>query len=337
MHIACVIHSLDGGGAERVMAGLVSRLASRGHRITLVTLGDGASRHRVADSVRVINLNVMSRAHERVPVWRRLRKLSRTLRELDPDVALSFCDQINLLVLIATRPACSFPIVVSERSDPRVQKMGWFKEWLRRQLYRYASRVVALTDEVATYLAETTGAQTTVIPTAVELPDSFCKRTESADDPSNGEPQPLLLVAAGRLEREKGFDRLIDALAELPSSVDWTLELLGEGSQRSALQQQVIDHGLSDRVRMPGWHPIWDVLERADVFVLPSRYEGFPSAMLEAMASGTAVVAVDIGGGVRKAIEHGVNGWLTKNTIAGITSGLQTLAGDPALRRRLAK
>jgi glycosyltransferase involved in cell wall biosynthesis len=142
------------------------------------------------------------------------------------------------------------------------------------------------------------------------------------------------VIGVGRLEHEKGFDRLVDAFAEVAHRhPQWDLELHGEGSQSEWLRGRVTALGLNDRVRFPGWtRPIWPALASADLFVLPSRYEGFPSALLEAMAAGVPSIAVDCPSGPRAIIRDGVDGLLVKTpSLIKAPSGTETAAsGSPA-------
>jgi GalNAc-alpha-(1->4)-GalNAc-alpha-(1->3)-diNAcBac-PP-undecaprenol alpha-1,4-N-acetyl-D-galactosaminyltransferase len=324
MKISLVIHSLQGGGAERVMAGLASRLAGRGHLVTLITLDDATSdRFEISAAVKRLPLGVMS---ERRGLWairdrmRRLVRLRGAIRSAAPDVVLSFCDATNVLVLLAMI-GTSIPIVVSERSDPAAQALSRSKSWLRTKLYRRAAAVVVLTPEAAEVVRPWSAAPPVVIPSAVDIPPI---PQSSITTPDLGSASNLTgatkhqarrrVIGVGRLEHEKGFDRLVDAFAEVAHRhPQWDLELHGEGSQSEWLRGRVAALGLTDRVRFPGWtRPIWPALASADLFVLPSRYEGFPSALLEAMAAGVPSIAVDCPSGPRAIIRDGVDGLLVK-------------------------
>jgi glycosyltransferase involved in cell wall biosynthesis len=111
----------------------------------------------------------------------------------------------------------------------------------------------------------------------------------------------------GRLDRQKGFDVLIDALETLPGV---SAVVAGDGPERDALMRRIRDRSLSDRFSIVPWtSDIGPFLRSLDVFVLPSRYEGLPLALLEAMATGTPVVAADVGG-VGEAVVSGEDGLL---------------------------
>lgn len=348
LRVGCVIHSLDGGGAERVMAGLASRLARRGHEVDLITLDDGQrNRHPLDTSVRRLPLDVLSTPERRVSLWTRLRRLRVAIRTGGYDVVLSFCDATNLLAMLATRGLHRrVPIVLSERSDPAQQSLGRVREWLRSRLYRRADAVICLSDDVKATLRSRMSVDPIVIPSAVDEPPADYAGLRRADQTrrelaAKMETPPIRFIAIGRLEREKGFERLLAAFAILgESSVTppWTLKILGDGSLLESLQTFSQQHGLDAQIQFAGWvDSVWPHLAQADVFILPSFYEGFPSAMLEAMSGGLAVVAVDAGGGVRTAIRHGENGWLVENAFSPLLGGLELILNDSELRARMAK
>lgn len=333
MKIACVIHSLDGGGAERVMASLASRLAISGHDVTLITLDDGRiSKHDLDARVAVNHLDVMAESKsflDRIRNTRsRIRRLRQAVLPIHPHVVLSFCDRTNILTLLATRGS-DFPVVVSERSDPTQQQLGRVWEWLRDRTYPRAAAMVALTDSAADYLNRRMGRDVTVIPSAVDRPPFQSDRLAAADR--------CRIVGVGRLEIEKGFDRLIRSFKPLAEAhPNWTLKILGDGSQRGALEQQIETLGLSERVSLPGWvRPVWDELGKATLFVLPSRYEGFPSALLEAMAMGVPSIAVDCESGPRNVIQQDTQGLLVPNEEKALSDAMVHLVADAALREAL--
>lgn len=343
MRITAVIHSLDGGGAERVMAKLVSLLAARGHQVTLITLDDGANdRHTVSAAVARVQLARERRATGRsgrlVAAAQRLVGLRRAIGQTAPDVVLSFCDATNVSTLLATL-GLAVPVVVSERSDPATQPLPPGKAWLRRRLYRRAAEVVVLTSEAAETVAAWTRRPPVIIPSAVDPPPMAPEPgvIASAGSPPRGNGRKTI-IGVGRLEPEKGFDQLLEAFARL--AVDfpaWDLEIHGDGSQRESLRERCDRGGLRERVRWPGWTtPIWPALRAADLFVLPSRYEGFPSALLEAMAAGLACVATDCPSGPRAIIRHSLDGILVPpNDPAALAAAMRDCMADAEERARL--
>lgn len=343
MRLTAVIHSLHGGGAERVMAKLVSRLAARGHQVTLITLDDGAKdRHAVSAVVARVHLDSGPQATGRIArllaARRRLVGLRRAIRQTAPDVVLSFCDATNVSTLLATF-GLAVPVVVSERSDPAAQPLSSGKAWLRRRLYRRAAEVVVLTPAAARTVASWSSRPPVTIPSAVDPPPAETGRAAIASDGVAADRTGRkTIIGVGRLEPEKGFDQLLEAFARLACDFpDWDLEIHGDGSQRESLGESCDRRGLSERVRWPGWTtPIWPALRAADLFVLPSRYEGFPSALLEAMAVGLACVATDCPSGPRAIIRDSLDGILvTPDDPAALAAAMGRCMADADERSRL--
>ena len=171
-----------------------------------------------------------------------------------------------------------------------------------------------------------------VIPNAVRQPPEWVTERRRVRVPGQR------VLAIGRLERQKGFDLLLHAFRvvrqEHPAAELW---IVGEGSERHRLQDLAERLGLTPHVRFLGWLPdVWEVLADADVFVLSSRYEGFPNALLEAMACGVACAAFDCPSGPGDIVRHEVDGLLVPaGSVAGLAAAMANLLADERLRRRL--
>ena len=316
------------------MAMLSSRLADRDHAVTLVTLDNGDNdRHEVSERVQRIGLGVMRSSHNALDrllnTAKRLAAIRQSIKTISPHVVLSFCDQTNISVLAATR-GLGIPVVVSERSDPSQQKLGRGWEQARRSMYPHATKTIALTSSAETYLKPLCKNGIVVIPSAVQTPPVMSDRATAS--------QSKRAIAIGRLAPEKGFDRLVQAFAAATqSNPEWTLTILGEGNERVQLEQLVQQHRLGDRVFLPGWiRPVWDELAKSTFFVLPSYYEGFPSALLEAMAVGVPSLAVDCESGPRAIINDDLaNGMLVGNDTEALTAGILRMISDAGMREQL--
>ena len=141
-----------------------------------------------------------------------------------------------------------------------------------------------------------------------------------------------------RLVPQKGIDVLIRALAQTTGATrDWTLTLVGDGPEREALERQVLQAGLQEKVHFLGYRPDPQTfLLQAGVFVLPSRFEGMPNALLEAMAAGLAVVVTDASPGPLEVVVNGVSGLVVpSDEPSALADALDRLAADPGLRERL--
>ena len=319
-----------------MLSTLANKWAGREHEIILVSDADSKLDHYpLTPAIRRIALNLQSNSTEyRDKVFRnmaRLLSLRRILTSISPDAIVAFGDTMNTRVLISSI-GLGVPIVISERTDPRQHVLPWPWRALRRLIYPLAKCLVVQTESVAQWArGHVSAANVRVIPNPVRALIAPVARPVALDSRRS-------IIAVGRLGREKGFDLLLDAFAcSALARSDWQLVILGDGPDRPALQDQVKQLGLSDAVRMPGvvsepeeW------LQHADIFVLPSRFEGFPNALLEAMHCGLPVVAFDCPSGPREIVQNDCTGILvaTGDTEA-LSKAMIRLANDPALRERL--
>jgi glycosyltransferase involved in cell wall biosynthesis len=170
-----------------------------------------------------------------------------------------------------------------------------------------------------------------VIPNAVTAPAAMIP------PPEQRRPR---IVGMGRLSPEKGFDVLVRAFAQLsPWYPDWTLQILGAGPQRQELERLADSLGIRDNVQWAGWvdRPETVLLE-SSVFVLPSRYEGFPNALLEAMACGLPCIASDCESGPAEIIRNGLDGLLVPpDNVDALADALRQLVADQARRTQLGR
>jgi glycosyltransferase involved in cell wall biosynthesis len=147
------------------------------------------------------------------------------------------------------------------------------------------------------------------------------------------------VVTLGRLSHEKGIDMLIEAWAKVgPQHPDWQLKIYGAGPDEQALRALAQEHGLDDTALLQGkTSDIDTALSASSIFVLPSRQEGFPIALMEALAYGLPAVSFDCAPGIRELIEDGVSGGLvvTAGNVPGFAAALERLITDRELRGRL--
>ena len=222
-------------------------------------------------------------------------------------------------------------LVVSERNDLRKQQLPFPWPRFRRLLYRRADVLTANTTGVMESLVPLFQARHLAL-----LPNPLPMPVVPAAVGSAGDRQGFVTVA--RLVPQKGIDVLIRALAQTTGATrDWTLTLVGDGPEREALERQVLQAGLQEKVHFLGYRPDPQTfLLQAGVFVLPSRFEGMPNALLEAMAAGLAVVVTDASPGPLEVVEAGVSGLVVpSDEPAALADALDRLAAQPQLRERL--
>ncbi|MGW8802267.1 glycosyltransferase [Streptomyces sp. NPDC055775] len=147
-----------------------------------------------------------------------------------------------------------------------------------------------------------------------------------------------VVLSVGRLTDQKGIDMLLDAWAEVaPHHPEWTLEIHGDGEDEEALKAQSREAGLDDSVQWCGrTADVQGALDGGSIFVMSSRGEGFPLALMEAMAAGLPSVAFDCAPGVREIVSDGRDGLLAPlGSTSELAAHLRTLISDSALRDRM--
>jgi glycosyltransferase involved in cell wall biosynthesis len=245
--------------------------------------------------------------------------------------------KVNIITILACwgLPA---RLVISERAHPPRVPLGAVWERLRVWTYPRADAVVALTRETAEWLrAHACCKRVSIVPNAVFLP--LAAAQPRVDPQAIVGADRNVLLAVGRLVEQKGYDWLCKAFSEVCTHCpEWDLVILGEGPLHDRLQALAAELGISERLSLPGRvGNVADWYARADLFVLSSRFEGFPSALIEAMASGCPCVGFDCDTGPRDMIEDGVNGRLVAlGNVHELAEALGGLMLDPALRARFA-
>lgn len=333
MRLTLVIASLGAGGAERVMTMLAGEWAQRGHKVTLITLGAATGDHYPLDPlVRRVALDLLRNSSSPMHAIKnnvaRLAGLRRAVRAARPDVVISFMDVTNILTLAATA-GLRVPVIVSERIDPRHYPIGRGWQWLRRRLYPVAAAVVVQTRAVEEWARQIMPAGIVkVIANPVEPREGH--GDETAPELQSWCREKRYIVAVGRLDRQKGFDLLLEAYASLPKPRPHLL-ILGEGPERASLQEQRSKLALEAEVKIPGRVPDpTPFIKLSQFFVLSSRYEGFPNVLLEAMAAGKAVISFDCPSGPAELIEAGKSGMLIQpEDVAGLAAAMQQLLDNP--------
>ena len=337
MNLTLVISSLRGGGSERVISLMANWWAARGRAVTVLTMDQGGSppfyplhekvRHRALGTAGH-SANAAAGAANNL---RRVAALRRAIKDSRPDAVISFLDRTNILTLLATR-GLGVPVVVSERNDPAHNDIGrmWRFLRLRELTYPRAAAVVVQTRGVTARYGPAIRGRIQVIPNPVP---------PAPPAPEGAGPalrRPALL-AVGSLHPQKGFDLLLAAFASLSRRhPDWSLTILGDGPLRAPLLQT--GKGLGGRFQMPGRvRNVHDFYRGGDIFVLSSRWEGFPNVLCEALAAGLPAVAADCPFGPAEILRPGIDGLLfPAGDAAALEAALDRLMGDHSLRAALA-
>ncbi|GLQ57931.1 glycosyltransferase [Devosia nitrariae] len=288
--VAFVINSLAGGGAERIMARLLTRLAKTQPEIELhlVLLDIEPEAYQVPPEVIVHQLDTGG------SLSRGFRPFKEKLEQIRPSTCVSFLTRANILSIAACR-LLGVRCVISERvntSSHHAKNISGNVARIATYLsYRHADQVIAVSSGIAKDLSENYGVPKSKITVISNPIDAEMIRTLGALPMEMNYARPLI-VGMGRLVPNKNFAMLLEAFAL--SGATGTLLIMGEGP----LQDELMDHadklGISDRVVFAGFRENpFSVIAAADCYVLSSNGEGFPNGLVEAMCLGTPIVSTN--------------------------------------------
>lgn len=347
MRITLIISSLKAGGAERVISNMASWWAERGQIVTLITFSTNESDfYRLDRRVERVAVNLESDSNSIFGAVlgniHRILVLRKAIRDSKPDVVISFVEKMNVLVLAAAR-RLGASVIISERTVPSAYNIGkvWSKS--RRMMYPYARWVVVQSEEVRKWVERNIplcAQKTVIIPNPVRSEDLMIgevPKRQLHDIIGKGD-FCRVAVAMGRLCHEKGFDLLLRAFSEVSITYDnWRLVIIGEGEELGKLVRLAAELEITSKVFFTGRldNPAM-LLRQADMFILSSRFEGFPNALLEAMACGLPVISFSCPGGVREIVRDGVDGILVfPEDWHKLSVAIKRLMGDDTLRSGL--
>lgn len=335
-----LISSLTSGGAEKVSARLASYLVSSGVQVVFVTLrGAEYDFFQLPSGVKRCSLDSSSEHQGFGKVIANAVRVFRVrgcIKKERPDVVVGFMTTSAVLAILSS-VFLPVRVVVSERNYPGLKKINHAWSFLRKYFYRFADVHVVQTREIASWLRSNVGARCVeIIPNAVQWPISSVQPVVEPDA-----LVPLdkkVILAVGTKVEQKGFDLLVEVFPRLVNAEDWVLVIVGVEA-RMLPYVELLPRDIKDKILLVGRiGNVSDWFERAEIFVLSSRYEGFPNVLLEAMSSGCACIAFDCPTGPAELIEHNSNGLLVSpGDVSEMSRGLSVLMGDACLRERLGR
>jgi len=340
MKITLVISSLTelpGGGAERVISNMANFWADTEHKVTLITFDSGNNPYYLlSKNVKWVALDFIGSSNNWIEGLinniKRIFKLRNAIVKSAPDSIISFISATNILVLMTTF-LLSTNVIISERNSPtysRANRRIW--HLLRKFVYPYANHLVVQTRETGLFFANYNRSVKVIPNSVIVLPEKM------KQEPGFSLPPGKKIVAMGGLINQKGFDLLLYIVSRLfKKFTDWNLIIMGKGPLCDELKSEARKLEIENKVTFTGrvMDP-YSVLYRCDIFVLSSRYEGFPNALLEAMACGLPPVSFDCPSGPGEIIKQGVNGFLIPpGDVEAMEESLCVLMQDEGLRSNL--
>lgn len=336
MNILFLTSSLGAGGAERVATTLCNAWSARGDRVILVPTfsGGGKPFYGVSNEVELIYLAELAGVGNKslLSYVRRFFALRNLITSRKPDVIISFLPNVNVAA-ITSSAFTKIPLIICERTDPSICPIPKFWQFVCRLVYRYADLLVVQTEAVAERVNQIYPALKRVCNIPNPLPPEVINHKKTSEI-----KQRKLLISLGRLSDEKQINLIVEAFAKVaPLFEDWDLNIYGEGPLRSDIEKQICDIGVEHRVFLMGRtiQP-WETMMGADIFILTSKYEGFPNALLEAMGVGLPCIAFNCPSGPEEITCNGKVAILVPlNDMNGLLLALKRLMSDPEIRERL--
>ncbi len=337
--IALCCTTLERGGAERCLVELARGLDRRRFSPTVYSLAPRPDRPErsfwpelEASGVPVRSLEVRRPRGGAQAVWR----LSRWLRRDRVRLVQGFLFHANMIARLAVPLAGNARMVSGIRV---AERRGRWRLRLDRASQRLVDRHVCVSQSVADFSRREGGltpSRLVVIPNGVDF-DRIDRAVAAEHVEQAGGESRRWLIGVGRLDRQKGFDRLLDIAPEMMRGLpQHDLVIVGDGPQRPALIEQAARAGLAERVHFLGWRAdVNSLLKASDLFLLPSRWEGLPNVLLEAMAAALPVVAADVEG-VRELLGPTAESQLVTGEFGpGFLRQVRQLAADEPGRRAL--
>jgi GalNAc-alpha-(1->4)-GalNAc-alpha-(1->3)-diNAcBac-PP-undecaprenol alpha-1,4-N-acetyl-D-galactosaminyltransferase len=342
--VAFITPTLTLGGAERSLAKAANLLFEAGWDVHVIALLESQTRinDELSPAISVWEMNGKRSWHP--TLWWKVR---RTLRRIQPSVVAGWSTHANLVAVVTTAPWDRWQLVISERNYlPEIANARGTSRIRRgillrlvKLLYPTADVITANSKRSIRFLERwiRSGTAFKFLPNMVDV----ASIEKLGYDPEVPFPKfdGLRILAVGRLTYQKGFDILLAALALLPDNISWRLALIGDGPEQDVLRRLAEQLKVNDRIDWLGatFNP-YQAFERADLVVVPSRFEGFPNTAMEAMAAGKALICADCRTGPRELTERGVFGTLVPvEQPAALAVAIADLANDPERRSELGR
>lgn len=305
MKVVLLAPSNVAGGAERVLTSLANQFATKEIETWFIQFDVDSQFYSLDKSVHKIALGINAGNRKGLKKWVLFPKyffsLRKSLKEIKPDIVISFLFLTNIVGMISCK-SLSIPIILSERNDP--SEYSKKIKIVMKFVYPWANGFVCQSVVVKEYLKRYYGIKNAVV---IANPLNDVQVGESKKEKKD------IVLAMGRFVAQKNFGFLIDAFADVAKEFpSYSLMIFGEGVLRKELEEQVKKYNLEERIKLPGTMKNAIKLNNdAKVFVLSSKFEGYPNVLAEAMANGIICIAADVASGtVRELITHGENGFI---------------------------
>lgn len=333
--ILFLIADLGSGGAQQVLSQIANHWAATGRRIGVATFSDESEDFFTLDNR--IERIVLGGIADSGPVidklrnnYTRVKAIRGALKQFNGHTAISFIAPMNTLLVAASR-GLAYQIIISERNDPARQSYGRAWDTLRRHLYKRADLVTANSrGAIETLKAFVPSEKLAYLPNPL--------RAQPDPSPTDAPERTPVFLNVGRLHEQKAQDVLIRAFADIHERCpEWRLVILGEGGAREELEALATDLGVAHKVDLPGRvSDPFPHYRQASIFVLPSRWEGFPNTLMEAMSCGLPSIVSDATPGPLEVVrDHETGRVVPSDNVKALADAMLQMAREPQECQRL--
>lgn len=326
MHIAIDIHDITAtGGLENVVTGLANNLIQRGHLVTCFTYSPATATPRF-----FLNPDIIIERYTFTGDSTTLPSLERRLSECAPDAFISPSSFNNILLWCSVLKSLNIPLIYSEHSDPDIiENERWDRRERQAALWA-ADAIHLLLPPFLNSVPEKLQAKCHIIGNPVPLAPKHLQATVPHDN--------LHILSLGRLSPVKQIPLLVRAFDLVAKDFpQWELHIWGIGEDEGQIYQAISQTACADRIHICGLaRTPHEQFSQADIFCIPSRYEGLPVALLEAFSCSAPAIGFQACNAVNYLIKNGINGLLSPAmTAVDLAQCLRRLMEDEQLRQRL--
>jgi len=303
--ILFLLPSLEFGGAEKVMVLLYNHINRVEFEPYFCVFKNGILYKKISENNKITILNKDKVTHG-------IFGLLKTIYKINPDIVFSTHSHLNAIIcLIKKIKLINSKVVIRESNFLSIQQsssMSFYVKnivtWLIKQAYPVADHIICQTEEMKKDLQlflSNSKINPVVIYNPIEDIPGYIKNLTA--------PR---IITIGRLEKQKNHPLIIEAFDLIKNSIPHHLVIIGDGSERDSINKLIESKGLTNRVKLVGFvENVWDEYSGSSLFVLPSKYEGFPNVIIEAMANSVPVISTNCPSGPKEIIEDNVNGLLS--------------------------
>ena len=324
-NIAFLIYSLNSGGAERVVSTLSNGLCNN-FNVTIITLINNKPFYQLKSNIKIIscqdkriksNNKLINSLLTNFQLYKNIKKIC---KNQSIDIIIGFMTESNVLAIL-TAKSINIPVIVSERNYPPCASLSKFWKAMRRITYPKTSILVVQTKPIFNFFNNyMNGEKIKILPNPIS---NTHIETKNNHNPS----KENIILNVGSLTTQKGQEIAIKAFSKI-NPPNWQLHLVGEGPKRKEYASLIKELGMENKIS--------SYYLRARIFVFPSRFEGFPNALTEAMYMGLPSISTDCPTGPSELIEDGVNGFLTPiDDISIFAEKMEILINNESLRKKI--